>query len=221
MQNIAVIGLGRFGTALAVELEAAGAEVLAIDTDHDGVDDVAGLVQAAHCLDATDPEALKAIGLAELDLVIVAIGENFESTQSCVLALEQIGVKRIWARAQTDDRLEILKRIGAHEVVSPEVESAKRVALQLTHPLLAESVDLGDGVIAATIPVPRTDIGKTLAEVGASADHDVLVVRVTRYDENGVRLGVVIPATAGTVLEENDELTLVGSLESIARFSDR
>ena len=145
MRSIAVIGLGRFGAALARELQNRDIEVLAIDGREQEVQELQGLVTEAVRVDAQNARELERLGLAHMDVVVVAIGEDFEAAQDCVLALKSIGVRHVVARAQTRDRRRILRKIGADSVVSPEAESAKRVAQTLTHPLVSESVDLGRG----------------------------------------------------------------------------
>lgn len=214
MRSVAVIGLGRFGSALALALESDGVEVLALDSDEEVVKNHEGKVTEALRIDSRDGRELEKSGVAQVDVVVVAIGEDFEAAQETVLALRRLEVKHIIGRAQTEDRRRILRRIGAHHVVSPEEESAKRVAQSLTHPLVAEAVDLGDGVQVATLAVPGVFCGKTLVDIKPNAEYGILVVRVIK--EGGA---VVMPPSAVYRLEKGDRVTIIGQAEGVRRFA--
>ncbi|MCB9832207.1 MAG: TrkA family potassium uptake protein [Planctomycetes bacterium] len=214
MRSVAVIGLGRFGSALALALEEAGVEVLALDTNEEHVKNHEGKVTEVVRLDARDGRELEKAGVGQVDVVVVAIGEDFEAAQETVLALRRMEAKHIIGRAQTEDRRRILRRIGAHHVVSPEEESAKRVAQSLTHPLVAESVDLGDGVEVATLATPASFLDRSLAEIKPNSEFGVLVVRVIREDGT-----VIMPPSATLRIDRGDRVTIIGRSEGIRRFA--
>ena len=221
MRNIAVIGLGRFGAALATELHAFdGVDVLAIDIDEEATKAVESKVTAVRCIDARNSRALEVAGVADVDLAIVAIGENFVAAQECVLALkEDLGLGQVLARAQTEDRREILLKVGANEVLSPEEESAKRVAGRLTHPLTADSVDLGDGLELMTLTAPSSFEGKTLAEIGAEMPLKLLVIGVIRADGGRGAHAGDIPPSGATRIEEGDRLKVLGRRDDVRRLA--
>ncbi len=129
--KVAVVGLGLFGRALAVDLARAGAEVVAIDTDMSLVDDVRDEVAVAVCLDATDVKELRAQGIHRVDVLVASIGNDFEANQLLVVLAKELGIQRIVARAPSANHARILKLLGAHEVVLPEVEVAERMARTL------------------------------------------------------------------------------------------
>jgi len=129
--KVAVVGMGIFGRALAVDLARAGAEVIAVDKDMELVDDVHDDVTLAVCLDATDEKELRAQGIHKVDVLVASIGNNFEANQLLVVLAAQIGIPRIVARAPSANHARILKLLGAHEVVLPEVEVAERMARSL------------------------------------------------------------------------------------------
>jgi trk system potassium uptake protein TrkA len=214
MRSVAVIGLGRFGSALALALEADGIEVLAIDSSEEQVKNHEGKVSEALRLDSRDGRELEKAGVAQVDVVVVAIGEDFEAAQETVLALRRMDAKHIIGRAQTEDRRRILRRIGAHHVVSPEEESAKRVAQSLTHPLVAESVDLGDGVELATLEPPAVFHGRSLADIKPNAEFGVLVVKMTRSGGE-----VIMPPAATHRMEKGDRVSIIGLADGIRRFA--
>lgn len=129
--KFAVVGLGLFGRALAVDLARAGAEVVAVDTDMGIVDDVRDEVALAVCLDATDEKELRAQGIHKVDVLVASIGNDFEANQLLVVLARELGIPRIVARAPSANHARILKLLGAHEVVLPEVEAAERMARSL------------------------------------------------------------------------------------------
>ncbi|MFT7617274.1 MAG: trk system potassium uptake protein TrkA [Planctomycetota bacterium] len=216
MRSIAVIGLGRFGTALAFSLQEKGVEVQAIDVDRREVQDLGDSVVQPIQLDARDRRQLEAHGVHELDIVVVAIGEDFEAAQECVVALKNLGAKWIIARAQTRDRKRILEMIGANRVVSPEEESAKRVAQSLTHPMVSETHDLGSGIEIATMKVPVQFDGKSLLDLRAEiSDVGIVVVRVTRAEARPGEPRIIMPPSANTVLAVNDDITFVAKSQQV------
>jgi trk system potassium uptake protein len=219
MPSIAVIGIGSFGSALARELQARGAEVLAIDTDSRHLDEIGDAVAAVAKIDGSDPSALRRMGIADMDMVVVAIGESFIATQECVLALRSAGARKIIARAQSHDRRRILELIGADLVVAPEEEFAKRVAYRLIHPIVLDSVDLGDGIEVVTIPAPPHLVAKSLQEARPRSDYNILVLRIRRGMGPKEPPQIIVPPGADTVLQEGDHLTIVGRAEDISRFS--
>lgn len=129
--KVAVVGLGLFGRELAVNLSKAGAEVVAVDIDAERIDDVRDDVSVAVCLDATDEKELVAQGLDKVDVLVASIGNDFEANQLLVVLAKELGVPRILARAPSPGHARILKLLGAHEVVLPEIEMAGRTARAL------------------------------------------------------------------------------------------
>lgn len=126
--RVAVVGMGIFGRALAIDLARAGAEVVAIDNDMDLVDDVRDDVTLAVCLDATDEKELRAQGVHKVDVLVASIGNDFEANQLLVVLARELGIPRVVARAPSKNHARILTLLGAHEVVLPEVEAAERMA---------------------------------------------------------------------------------------------
>ena len=167
MSRFAVIGLGRFGRGLARALTADGAEVIAVDRNPKLVEAVRDEVTVAVRLDSTDAEALRAQGIAEVDLAIVGIGEQFESAALTVAVLRELGVPRIYARAESDIQGQILSRIGAHEIVNPEQESA-----------LEPSADLG--LDQATKQFQREFIRRSVKRVRGNMSESAKLLGVHR-----------------------------------------
>jgi len=219
-EQIAVIGLGRFGLKLAQGLSAAGAEVIAIDTSRAIIEAVRDQVALALRLDATDEEALLAQGIDNVDAAMVAIGGDFEANALATSTLKAIGVKRVIARAGSEIRGKILSRIGADEIVFPEHESAMRWVRRLMLPALIESTELGEGHSLAQILTPKSFQNKSLQMLNMRHNFHVNVVAIRRpltAPTAVEKFEIVIPMADTTVLP-GDILWIVGSNEAIANL---
>ena len=186
MERIAVIGLGRFGERLAALLTEGGAEVIAIDSNRDVVDDVRDKVTLAVCLDGTDEKALRAQGVDKVNVAVVGIGSDLEVSSLTTVILKQIGVPRVIARATTPMHAEILSRIGADDIANPEYESAERWRGRLLAPAILEKVVLAEGYSLVQVEAPESFHGRTLADLNVGNKYNVLVVAIRRHvDEQG------------------------------------
>jgi trk system potassium uptake protein TrkA len=225
MKRFMVIGLGRFGRRLAQALTEAGHEVIAIDKREELVEHVRDEVALAVCLDATDPEALKAQGTDDLDAATVCIGEDFESNALATATLKSLGVRLVISRASTEIQRRILSAIGADQVVLPEEEVADRVAAHLANPNVLEHLELAEGHSLIQIRAPGEWLGRTLGEIDLRRKYEVNLVAikrsiVSRTPDGGesVEQQVVDLPLAHTVIREGDVLVLVGSTESLANL---
>lgn len=223
-KKFAVIGLGRFGARLARTLSATGGEVIAIDRDADLVEKLRDDVALAVRLDSTDAGALKAQGVDQVDVVVVGIGEDFESSALTVATLKSLEVKHIVARAQRDIQAQILRSVGADQIVLPEGESAIRWAHRLTLPNIKEYVELNEGYSMVHMVAPELFHDKTLAELGLRNKHGLNLIAIRRHAtaDEGVKPAAA-PAIslpeAGTKILPGDVLVLVGSNEALSRLS--
>jgi len=223
MKRFMVIGLGRFGRRLAQALTEAGHEVIAIDNREELVEHVRDAVALAVCLDATDPEALKAQGADDLDAAVVCIGEDFESNALATATLKSLGVPLVISRASTETQRRILAAIGADQVVLPEEEVADRLAAHLANPNVLEHLELAEGHSLIQIRAPAEWQGRTLGEIDLRRKYEVNLVAIKRKvvsrsteGEETVEQQVVDLPLAHTVIREGDVLVLVGSTESLA-----
>jgi trk system potassium uptake protein TrkA len=178
MDRFAVIGLGRFGARLAENLSLAGAEVIAIDSDRGLVESMRDRVALAIVMDATDEEGLKVQGVDDVDVAVVSIGENFESNLLATVVLKSLKVRRVLSRAANRMQAEILRRVGADAIVSPEDESADRWSHLLLSPFILEHVELAEGFGLVQMPVPSDWVGKKLRELDLRRDHKINVVAI-------------------------------------------
>ena len=222
MERFAVIGLGRFGKRLATLLSDAGAEVIAVDINRELVDAVRDDVALAVCLNATDIEALRSQGINKVDVAVVGMGDAFEDTVMTTVLLKQLDVPRVISRAATSIRANILRRVGADDVVNPERESAHRWCNQLLAPAIVTQFELGEGYSLAQVVAPESFYGKTLAELSLRQKHNVNIVAIRRKDSgeqfNEEHEAVVSLPTAGTTIEPGDLLLLVGNDAAMRAF---
>lgn len=226
-QKIAVIGLGQFGMEIARTLAAEGVEVLALDNDMNHIESIKDDVAYAVQVDATDLRALKAQNIHEMDAVIVAIGEDFESLLLCVMNLVDLGIRteRIMARAANSQQESILQKLGISNILSPEREVAKKISESLLNPGVSVRLSLPDDYEIVEITPPETIINKKLSDVGLRERYNLNLITIKRrYEEQNQSnepmiiehiIGVPSP---GTVIYEGDVLIIMGKREDIKRF---
>ncbi len=159
--KFAVIGLGSFGAYVAKTLYEKGNEVLAIDMDKERVEEVKNFVSHAVSMDAADKENLQAMGIQDMDVVVVSLGPEMESSILTVLYLHEIGVKQIVAKALTEDHAKVLDAVGATEVIYPEKDMAIKTGLRLSNPNILEYLPLISGFGIQEIAPPEKFIGKS------------------------------------------------------------
>ncbi len=218
IRKFAVLGLGRFGSTLARALAEGGADVIAIDTRRELIEDLADEVSSAVILDATDEKALAAQGIGEVDCAIVAIGENFEANVLATITCKNLGVPLVITRGATPTQCRILERIGADEVIQPEEESARRLARRLIQPSLLNVQQLAEGVSVAQVAAPPRFFDRDLKDIDLRKRYGVTLVAIRR-DREGAQPLVIIPRPE-TVIREGDVLCLVGSDEDLARLAE-
>lgn len=209
--SVLVIGLGRFGSAVAMSLVRMGKEVLAIDENADLVQrwsaELTHVVQA----DTTDEETLRQLGVGDFDRAVVAIGTDIEASVLTVLALSEIGVPEIWAKAITAKHGAILGRVGAHHVVYPEREMGEKVAHMITTSV--EDYIEFDGYALARISAPAFTWGVPLGDSQVRSKFRVTVVGVKEPGRHYTY------AEHGTVVRRGDELLVTGAVKDVETFS--
>jgi trk system potassium uptake protein TrkA len=192
---VVVIGLGRFGGAVAESLVELGHEVLGIDSDERIVQDWSDRLTHVAQADSTDNEALHQLGVPDFDRAVVGIGTNIEASVLTVLALTEVGVRDITAKAISVKHGKILRSVGAHHVVYPEAAMGERVAHLITGKML-DFIEFDDDFAIAKVRAPRDAAGRSLADVGLRSRYGVTVVGVKMpgKDFEYARPETVIPA---------------------------
>ena len=210
--SVIVIGLGRFGSQVAVSLTRLGHEVLAIDEDPHIVqrwsDRLTHVVQA----DSTDEEALRQLGVGDFRRAIVGIGTDIEASVLTVLALNEIGVREIWAKAISAKHGKILSAVGADHVIYPEAAMGERVAHLITGQML-DFIEFDDGYAIAKVRAPEEAVGKTLAESGLRTKYGITVVGVKMTGSDFTY------ARADTMVYGGALLIVAGKTPEVQRFS--
>jgi trk system potassium uptake protein TrkA len=207
-----VVGLGRFGFALASQLEELGEEVLGIDHEAGLVQAAAGTLTYVVQADATDPEALRQLGVTEVEHAVVAIGDDMQSSILATANLADLGIPNVWAKAVTEQHARILERVGAKNVVFPERDMGRRVAHRLAGNVL-EYFEVDDGFVLVETQVPDRYAGRTLAECRIRQDHGVSVVGIRPL---GGSFGEAGPATE---LSPGSILLVAGPTREVDRFT--
>ncbi len=222
MRQFVVIGLGRFGFKVAEVLAAKGAQVIAVDKDPALIEKIKDIVAEAVQLDSTDEGALRECGVEGVDVAVVSIGEDVESSILTTKILNNLGIKEIVARAGTRLHAQILKEVGATRVVYPEEDMGLRVANSIFAPGVLEYVDLGADYNLAEIEVKGDFIGKSFRELGLQTRYGVNVIMIMKkvkekVGKNGELTEKEIKElpTPDYVLRAKDILVVVGNSKDI------
>ena len=210
--QVLVIGLGRFGSAVAIELERLGFEVLGVDGDARRVQLYAERLTHVLQADTTSIDTLRQIGAADFPRAVVAIGSDIEASILTCSGLEDLGVPDIWAKAVTESHGRILERVGAHHVVFPEGDMGRRVAHVVSGRML-DWFQLDEDFAMVETIAPVEIQGRTLADIGIRQRYGVTVVCVKPTG------GSFTYATADTVLQEGDLMVVAGSTQQAEAFA--
>ncbi|MGQ0465911.1 MAG: potassium channel family protein [Sporichthyaceae bacterium] len=211
-EPIAVLGLGRFGTALSLELQDEGVPVLALDSDEKTAQRLAGRLERVIVADCTDLEALLEAGIGDFSRVVVAIGTDQQASILATSLLVDLGIETIWVKATNAQHAKILTSIGAHRVVLPEHEMGQRVA-HLVAGRMLDWMEIDPGwVLARTFP-PKEYVGVALGRSRLRARHRVAVVSVKPELH-----GAFVHADDGTILGVGDQILVAGTPKDVERF---
>jgi trk system potassium uptake protein TrkA len=213
-EPVAVIGLGRFGTALALELARGGTEVLAVDSRPDIVQRLSGQLGQIVVADSTDPDALREIGIGDFNRAVVAIGNDLEASILTTALLVELEIRDIWAKALNRQQATILERIGAHHVVLPEHDMGERVA-HLVAGRLLDWVELDPQWVFAKTKPPKELVGVPLGKSGLRRKHHVTVVSVKPENQSSFT-----HADMDTVLTYGSVIVIAGRPDDVERFVD-
>lgn len=220
-KQFAVIGLGRFGYSIAKTLTELGCEVIAVDKDEERVKKISEFVEQALQLEAMDEKSLKSIGIQNVDVAIVSIGEDIEASTLVVMILKEMGIKHIIAKAVTRLHGKVLENLGVTRVVYPEKEMAIRVAHTLIKPNIIEQLDLSQEYSIVELPAPEKFVNKTLNDIQLRTKHGVnLIATKRKVIENNEKKEVWnVNPMADDVIQKDDILVLIGANEALDKLS--
>ncbi|BCJ52465.1 potassium transporter [Actinoplanes sp. NBRC 14428] len=210
--NVVVVGLGRFGGAVAESLVNLGHEVLGIDVDARLVQEWSDRLTHVVEADATDTDALRQLGVQDFSRAVVGIGTNLETSVLTVLTLAEVGVREIWAKATSVKHGQILSRVGARHVIFPEAEMGERVAHLITGRML-DYIEFDDGFAIAKVRAPREATGRTLADIGLRSKWGVTVVGIKLPGEDFTY------ARPETVVPSGGILIVAGNTSKVEQFA--
>lgn len=217
-QLFGVIGLGRFGTAISTTLAELGHDVIGVDSSEERVRQLADVITHAVQIEATDAKALRACGIADVNVAVVSIGENIESSLLAVMLLHELGVQTVVAKAVTPLHGRILERLGVSKVIFPERDMAIRLAHSLVMPNVLDYVELSRDFSFVELPTPAPFLGQTLRQLELRPKYGLTLIAIKRRDGDGNEVTNVAPS-AEELLRKDDILVLLGSNAKLADFS--
>ena len=211
MKNILLIGLGRFGRHIALQLNKLGHEVMAVDSNEERVNEILPIVTNAQIGDSTNTEFLKSLGIGNFDVCIVTIGGNFQNSLETTSLLKELGAKLVVSRAERDVQEKFLLRNGADEVVYPEKQVANWAAIRYTADHIRDYIEVDDAHAIFEVEVPEEWIGKTFGELDI---HRKYSINIMATKENGKINMAVSPET---VLTDNITLLVLGAYKELQK----
>ena len=211
MKSILLIGLGRFGTNVAIKLNELGHEVMAVDCDEERVDNILPIVTNAQIGDSTNEDFLETLGIQNYDVCFVAIAHNFQSSLETTSLLKEMGAKLVVSRAETDIQKKFLLRNGADEVVFPEAQMARWAAMRYSADHILDYIELDEGHSIVEVSMPRSWVGKTLGQIDVRRRHGVNILALKRAGQLNTSVH------ANTVLTASCTLLVLGETRALRR----
>lgn len=214
-KEFVVIGLGRFGGSIVRELVNQGADVMAIDKVPERVDEFATIATQAVVADTTDEATLKSLGIRNFEHVIIAIGDDIQSSILTTLMIKEIGVKKVTVKAQNDYHEKVLRKIGADQVVHPERDMGIRIANNIISNNVLDYLELSDDHSIIEIKVNEKIAGHSIIDLDIRARYGINIVAVKRGND------ITVSPQAEEQLQLNDVLIIIGADVDIHRFEKK
>lgn len=212
MKSILIIGLGRFGKHMAQKFSELGNDILAVDTDEDRVNAVLPFVTDAQIGDATNEMFVESLGVANFDLCVVAIGDNFQSSLETTSLLKDMGAKFVLSRASRDVHAKFLLRNGADEVVYTEKETAERLAVKYGNDSVFDYIEINEDYSIYEIGVPDSWVGKSILDKKVRTKYNISILATKRGKE-------IYPLPhPDHVFSETESLMILGRNEDVKRL---
>lgn len=214
-KEFVVIGLGRFGGSICRALAEQGMEVMAIDVDEDRVNEFASIASHAVVADTTDESVLKSLGIRNFDHVVVAIGDDIQSSILTTLILKEVGVQQVTAKAQNDYHEKVLRKIGADQVVHPERDMGKRIANNMISNNVLDYLELSDEHSIVEIVANELLAGNSIIDLDIRARYGINIVAIKRGRE------VIVSPDPAEPIQKGDLLIVIGADSDISRFEKK
>ena len=212
MKTILLIGLGRFGKHIAMQLNQMGHEIMAVDLNEERVEKVLPFVTNAQIGDSTDAEFLKSLGIGNYDICFVTIGGSFQNSLETTSLLKELGARLVISRAERDVHEKFLLRNGADKVVYPEKQVAKWASIRYADDHILDYMEVDASHAIFEVEIPYEWIGKTIGELDIRKKHNINILAVKN---EGGEIGVAI--SADTVLNDGSTLLVLGDYKTIQK----
>ena len=214
MDSFLIVGMGRFGNSLAMELSRLGHDVLVIDKSEERISSIADHVTHAVIGDAKDENVIRSLGVRNFDVAIVAIAENIEDSVLVTIMLKELGVKKVIAKAQSYLHMKVLDRIGADMTVFPERDMGKRLAQRLSATNIIDFIELSEDHSIVETETPHSWCGKSLGELNIRGEYGLNVI-VAR---DKLAKDIIVSPNASYVIKDGDVLIVIGANEDIEKL---
>ena len=211
-KSYAVLGLGKYGTAVAKELVDNGVDVLAVDSNPTIVNEAASFLPLCKCADVTDEEVIEQLAIRNFDVVIIAMGSNLEASVMATALCKEAGVPKVIAKCTDSMQRKILSKIGADEVVLPEEESGKRFAQNLLSSGFIDLINLSEEVSVIELEIKPEWVGKTLLQLNLRKKYSINVVAIKQNDN------ICIDIDPEKALENDMKLIIIATNENLKKL---
>ena len=211
-KTYAVLGLGRYGTAVARELAENGMEVIAIDIRQKIINDAAAYLPVCKCADVTDAEVISRLGIGNIDTVIVCMASNLEASVMAVALCKEVGVETVIVKCGNELHQKILNRVGADKVIFPEKESGIRLARNLLTAGFSEMIELDSEISMVELDVKSEWVGKNLIDLSLRKKYSINVVAIRKDDEITTTVDPAMP------LEKNMQLIVIAKTAKLQKL---
>lgn len=211
-KTYAVFGLGRYGRAVATQLEAQGAEVIAIDIDEVAVEEAAPFLTMCKCADITDRKVIEQLGIANVDTVIIAMASNLEASVMATMLCKEVGVPTVIAKCANETHRKILSKVGADRVVFPEYESGIRLAKNLLSAGFTDMIELSGKISMVELEMRPEWVGKSLSELNLRSKYSMNVVAIRKGSSVSTQ---IIPSAP---LEAEQTLIVIADTERLKKL---
>ena len=208
-KNVLLIGLGRFGKHMAMDLNRLGHEVMAVDLNEDRVNEILPYVTNAQIGDSTNEEFLESLGIGNYDLCVVAIGNNFQNSLETTSLLKDMGARLVVSRAERDVQAKFLLRNGADKVVYPERQMAKWAAIRFTADHILDFIEVDDTHAIFEVEMPRQWVGKTVGQLNIRQKYNINIVAIKRGENINMSI------SSETTLKEGETLLVIGEYKTL------
>ena len=213
-KQYAVLGLGIFGSTVATTLAEYGCEVIAVDQDESCVERVADEVTKAVVANVTDQEELRAIGIEDIDVAIVAIGTHLEEAVLATMNLKELGVPYVIAKAKNKQFMKILEKVGANKVIRAEKDMGHKVAKSLLRKSIVDLVELDEDYSVVEIKAPLDWVGKNFIDLNIRRVYNMNIIGIKHGDEDHLSLDVA----PEYVIQNGDHFLVIGKTKELERF---